>query len=76
VFYDGYGDNLGNVKNALRLAMNHETFYYFVDTKINQTYQKSHMLRTEVLFGAPLPGNIIVKFKVSNYTFHCLKDVS
>lgn len=56
VFYDGFGENLGNVSNALRLAMNQDTFYYFVDTKINQTFQKSNMLRTEVLFGAPLPG--------------------
>nr|KAG5704741.1 hypothetical protein BaRGS_005197 [Batillaria attramentaria] len=36
--------------------MNHESFYYFVDDKINKTYQKSHLMRTEVLFGAPLPG--------------------
>ena len=57
IFYDGFGENLGDIESALRLAMNHESFYYFVDRKINKTYQKSHMLRTEVLFGAPLPGN-------------------
>ncbi|KAL8601691.1 hypothetical protein ACOMHN_033867 [Nucella lapillus] len=56
VFYDGFGDNLGDIESALHLAMNHDSFYYFVDSKINKTYQKSHMLRTEVLFGAPLPG--------------------
>ena len=58
VFYDGFGENLGDINSALRLAMNHESFYYFVDSKINKTFQKSHMLRTEVLFGAPLPGKV------------------
>lgn len=56
IFYDGYGKNLADIKSALSLAMNHENFYYFVDDKINKTYHKSHLLRTEVLFGAPLPG--------------------
>ena len=58
IFYDGFGENLGDIDSALHLAMNHESFYYFVDSKINKTYQKSHMMRTEVLFGAPLPGKI------------------
>ena len=58
IHFDGFGDKLGDVESALRLAMNQETFYYFVDEKINKTYLKSNMLRTEVLFGAPLPGLI------------------
>ncbi|KAK7094104.1 protein dispatched homolog 3-like [Littorina saxatilis] len=56
IFYDGFGDNLGDVSSALKLAMNHDSFYYFVDEKINKTYKQSHMMRTEVLFGAPLQG--------------------
>lgn len=61
IFYDGFGENMGDIDSALRLAMNHESFYYFVDRKINKTYQKSHMMRTEVLFGAPLPGNSLLR---------------
>lgn len=56
IFYDGYGKNLDDIESALHLAMNHDSFYYFVDEKINKTYQKSRLMRTEVLFGAPLPG--------------------
>ncbi|CAL1535386.1 unnamed protein product [Lymnaea stagnalis] len=56
IYYDGMGKNLGDIDSALKLAMNHETFYYYVDEKINKTYQKSHLLRTEILFGAPLQG--------------------
>ena len=56
VYYDGLGTNIDDVDSALKLAMNHETFYYYVDDKINKTYQKSYLLRSEVLFGAPLAG--------------------
>ena len=56
VYYDGLGTNIDDVGSALKLAMNHETFYYYVDDKINKTYQKSYLLRSEVLFGAPLAG--------------------
>ena len=56
VIYDGMGANLADVGSALRLAMNFDTFYFYVDDKINRTFHKSHLLRSEVLFGAPLRG--------------------
>ena len=56
IFYDGLGTNIDKVDSAIRLAMNSDTFYYFVDDKINRTYMQSHFLRSEVLFGAPLQG--------------------
>lgn len=57
IFYDGLGANIDKVDSAIRLAMNSDTFYYFVDDKINNTYLQSSFLRSEVLFGAPLQGN-------------------
>lgn len=56
IFYDGMGANLDDIDSALTLAMNHETFYYYVDDKINKTNKRSYLIRSEVLFGAPLPG--------------------
>ncbi|KAK0061144.1 patched domain-containing protein 2 [Biomphalaria pfeifferi] len=56
IYYDEMGATIGDIDSALKLAMNHESFYYFVDDKINKTYPKSQMLRTEILFGAPLHG--------------------
>ena len=56
VFYDGLGDNMDNVDSALRLAMTTNHFYYYVDDKVNSSNKKSQLLRTEVLFGAPLRG--------------------
>lgn len=57
VHYDGLGSNLGDIDSALRLAMTHDSFYYYVDENINKTNPKSRLMRTEVLFGAPLRGN-------------------
>ncbi|XP_067658101.1 protein dispatched homolog 3-like isoform X2 [Haliotis asinina] len=59
IHYDGLGNNLDQVDSALKLAMNQETFYYYVDEKINRTYHHSKLLRTEVVFGAPLDGYCI-----------------
>ncbi|BFZ23782.1 hypothetical protein BsWGS_26821 [Bradybaena similaris] len=56
VYYDGMGANLVDIDSALKLAMTQDTFYYYVDDKINKTFQESHLLRSEVLFGAPLQG--------------------
>ncbi|CAG5125021.1 unnamed protein product, partial [Candidula unifasciata] len=56
VYYDGMGGNLVDIDSALKLAMTQDTFYYYVDDKINATFQESHLLRSEVLFGAPLQG--------------------
>ena len=60
IIYDGMGKNLADVDSALKLAMNHETFYYYVDDKINKTFPRSHLMRSEVLFGAPLPGRVFL----------------
>ncbi|KAL4221105.1 GRB10 interacting GYF protein 1 [Mactra antiquata] len=56
IYYDGLGDNMDNIDSALKLAMTSDHFYYYVDDKINSTYKKSQLIRTEVLFGAPLKG--------------------
>ncbi|ESO91123.1 hypothetical protein LOTGIDRAFT_153557 [Lottia gigantea] len=55
IHYDGLGSHIDDVDSALKFAMNHDEFYYFVDEKINRTYPKSRLIRTEVLFGFPLP---------------------
>lgn len=54
--YDGLGSNMAEIESAIKLAMTSDHFYYFVDEKVNKTYHKSRLLRTEVLFGAPLRG--------------------
>ncbi|XP_055958468.1 protein dispatched homolog 3 isoform X2 [Patella vulgata] len=56
IHYDGLGSHIDDIHSALKFAMNHDTFYYFVDEKINRTYPKSRLIRTEVLFGSPLRG--------------------
>ena len=56
VYFDGLGNNIIDIGSALTLAMNHNTFYYYVDEKINRTYHHSKLLRTEVVFGEPLQG--------------------
>ncbi|KAH9492822.1 Protein dispatched 3 [Bulinus truncatus] len=55
IYYDEMGTTIGDIDSALKMAMNHESFY-FVDDKINKTYPKSQLLRTEILFGVPLQG--------------------
>lgn len=61
VFYDGLGENMDNIDSALKLAMTSTKFYYYVDDKTNSSNRKSQLLRTEVLFGAPLKGNEYVR---------------
>ena len=56
VFYDGLGENMGNIDSALKLAMTSTKFYYYVDDKANSSNMRSELLRTEVLFGTPLKG--------------------
>ena len=65
VFYDGLGDNMDKVESALKLAMTSTHFYYYVDEKINSSNLRSRLLRTEVLFGAPLKGSILLHFVTS-----------
>lgn len=64
IYYDGMGSNIVDIDSALKLAMNQESFYYYVDDKINKTYQKSYLLRSEVLFGAPLPGKHLSEYSL------------
>ncbi|KAH3824631.1 hypothetical protein DPMN_126468, partial [Dreissena polymorpha] len=56
VYYDGLGENMDNIDSALKLAMTSTKFYYYVDDKVNSSYMKSRLIRTEVIFGAPLEG--------------------
>jgi len=56
VYYDGLGDNMDNIDSALKLAMTSTKFYYYVDDKVNSSYLKSQIIRTEVIFGTPLKG--------------------
>lgn len=78
VYYDGLGDNMDNIDSALKLAMSSTKFYYYVDDKVNSTYLKSQLIRTEVIFGTPLKGkyyrnralsNIMSSFSVSTRHF-------
>ena len=56
VHYDGLGSKMDKINRTLQFAMTHDTFFWYVDDKINSTYLKSRILRTEVPFGAPLPS--------------------
>ena len=56
VHYDGLGSKLDRIDRTLSFAMTRDTFFWYVDDKINTTYRKSRLLRSEVQFGAPLPG--------------------
>lgn len=58
IHYDGLGSKLDRVNRTLRFAMSRDTFFWYVDDKINNTNRKSRLLRSEVQFGAPLPGRI------------------
>ena len=59
IVYDGLGRTLNPIDKTLMLAMTQDTFFWYVDDKINATYKKSKLLRTEVQFGAPLEGNLL-----------------
>ena len=56
VHYDGLGSKLDHIDRTLSFAMTRDTFFWYVDDKINTTFRKSRLLRSEVHFGAPLPG--------------------
>jgi len=58
VYYDGLGDNMDKIDSALKLAMTSAKFYYYVDEKMNSSFLQSRLIRTEVIFGAPLKGKL------------------
>lgn len=41
---------------SLELAMTHPEFYWYVDEGLSAENMKSTLLRSEILFGAPLPS--------------------
>lgn len=41
---------------SLELAMTHPEFYWYVDEGLSADNLKSSLLRSEILFGAPLPN--------------------
>lgn len=41
---------------SLELAMTHPEFYWYVDEGLSAENKKSSLLRSEILFGAPLPN--------------------
>lgn len=41
---------------SLELAMTHPEFYWYVDEGLSAENLKSSLLRSEILFGAPLPN--------------------
>ena len=57
VHYDGLGQIQEPIERTLRFAMTRDTFFWYVDDKINSTYMKSRLMRSEVQFGSPLAGN-------------------
>ncbi|XP_026571598.1 protein dispatched homolog 3 [Pseudonaja textilis] len=56
IYYDGLGQELADIQGSLELAMTHPEFYWYVDEGLSAENRKSSLLRSEVLFGAPLPS--------------------
>uniref|UniRef100_A0A8C6XM59 Dispatched RND transporter family member 3 n=1 Tax=Naja naja TaxID=35670 RepID=A0A8C6XM59_NAJNA len=56
IYYDGLGQELADIQGSLELAMTHPEFYWYVDEGLSAENKKSSLLRSEVLFGAPLPS--------------------
>ncbi|CAH2320554.1 patched domain-containing 2 isoform X2 [Pelobates cultripes] len=56
IYYDGMGQDLADVHGSLKLAMTHPEFYWYVDEGLTTENMKSSLLRSEILFGAPLPN--------------------
>ncbi|KAE8591828.1 hypothetical protein XENTR_v10018585 [Xenopus tropicalis] len=56
IYYDGMGQDLADVYGSLKLAMTHPEFYWYVDEGLTTENLKSSLLRSEILFGAPLPN--------------------
>ncbi|XP_048375527.1 LOW QUALITY PROTEIN: protein dispatched homolog 3 [Sphaerodactylus townsendi] len=56
IYYDGLGQDLADIRGSLELAMTHPEFYWYVDEALSADNMKSSLLRSEILFGAPLPS--------------------
>ncbi|CAL8342743.1 unnamed protein product [Lota lota] len=56
VYYDGLGPDLADIQGALRLAITHPQFYWYVDDSLRPDHLSSSLLRSEIHFGAPLPS--------------------
>ncbi|KAM7030582.1 protein dispatched homolog 3 isoform 2-T2 [Acridotheres tristis] len=56
IYYDGMGQDLADIQGSLELAMTHPEFYWYVDEGLSAENRKSSLLRSEILFGAPLPN--------------------
>uniref|UniRef100_A0A8C5QBC2 Dispatched RND transporter family member 3 n=2 Tax=Leptobrachium leishanense TaxID=445787 RepID=A0A8C5QBC2_9ANUR len=56
IYYDGMGQDLADIHGSLKLAMTHPEFYWYVDEGLTTENLKSSLLRSEILFGAPLPN--------------------
>ncbi|KAM9298786.1 protein dispatched homolog 3 [Gastrophryne carolinensis] len=56
IYYDGMGQDLADVHGSLKLAMTHPEFYWYVDESLTTENLRSSLLRSEILFGAPLPN--------------------
>ncbi|XP_054857889.1 protein dispatched homolog 3 [Eublepharis macularius] len=56
IYYDGLGQDLADIRGSLELAMTHPEFYWYVDEGLSADNMKSSLLRSEILFGAPLPS--------------------
>ncbi|KAK4809920.1 hypothetical protein QYF61_023407 [Mycteria americana] len=56
IYYDGMGQDLADIQGSLELAMTHPEFYWYVDEGLSAENKKSSLLRSEILFGAPLPN--------------------
>ncbi|XP_066493773.1 protein dispatched homolog 3 [Tiliqua scincoides] len=56
IYYDGLGQDLADIRGSLELAMTHPEFYWYVDESLSAENMKSSLLRSEILFGAPLPS--------------------
>jgi hypothetical protein len=71
IHYDGLGDQIINIDSAVRKAMGHQSFYYFVGDMFNRTLKKGSLLHSEVYFGVPLKG--LCGFYGSMLQFNYLK---
>ncbi|XP_072887773.1 protein dispatched homolog 3 isoform X1 [Hemitrygon akajei] len=56
IYYDGMGQKLADIHGSLQLAITHPEFYWYVDEGLTAENMKSSLLRSEILFGAPLPN--------------------
>uniref|UniRef100_A0A4W3GM28 Dispatched RND transporter family member 3 n=1 Tax=Callorhinchus milii TaxID=7868 RepID=A0A4W3GM28_CALMI len=56
IYYDGMGQELADIQGSLQLAITHPEFYWYVDEGMTSENMKSSLLRSEILFGAPLPS--------------------